>query len=137
MEKHKIQAIKYTLGGLAIGTFLAMGSAWYNNCSKNHNQVMTNHLEERVTKKVYSPLSYLEIRSKGKRIETISKKNSLTDNVILEFKLDSKRKVENMAEDSSLWGKTTLKSSHPGDEKNIDWTATNKTAQRYIAHFEK
>jgi len=137
MEKHKAQAIKLLLGGLALGTTIGIGNAWHDNHLKNNNKLNIYPSNEMGMTKVYSPLSYLEIKSKGEYIEKISQKSSLNNSLIIGFELNSKGKVERMIEDYSLFGKQEIRISSPEKDKTVDWSAINKTAQKYIAHFER
>lgn len=131
-----IKALGISVGGFAIGAAIAIGLEWgFNYKEYNNKTIMIG--EEIIKTKTYSPLSYLELIYEGGRIKEVSQRSSLTENEILRFKLNFNGNVEEMIEDSCLFGKQKLRTSSPDQNKTINWPAVNQTAQRYIAYFQR
>lgn len=126
------EAIKYALGGLAIGTIIATGMSWTGKF-----QEKSKEKKETIISRIYSPLSYLELIEEENRVKSISQKNLFNHSTILKFNLDSNGRIERIVEDSSLWGKPNYRTSSPKENETMNWKAINKTAERYISYFEK
>ena len=127
--------VRTAFAGLGILLIASLGQSTYNTYSVIPEKIRQGK-EIKMTK-IYSPLSYLEQISEGGSIKEISQKRLLTNSTIIRFKLNSDGKVEEIVQDSSLWGKPNLIYSSPEKNKTVDWSAVNKTAQNYIAYFEK
>ena len=125
------KAIYLSIAGLAFGAFVSFGilPSTYERQVPERKQIEA--------KKLYSPLSYLELTTENGRPKRIFQKSLLTDSIILGFDLNSLGKVERMIEDSSLWGKPKMRISSPEKNPGVNWRGVNQTAQSYIAYLEE
>ncbi|MFH1365559.1 MAG: hypothetical protein ABIH28_03175 [archaeon] len=134
-SKEAIKAIGIFLGTLA-GTMAVIGFLWNSNYEEYNNRIIKQGNEIRMAK-TCGPFSYLEFIIEKGEPKSISRRSSLTDNIILGFNLNSEGKVEEMVEDFSLYWKPKLRTSSPEKNKTVNWPAINQTAQGYIAYFQK
>jgi hypothetical protein len=127
------EAIKYALGGLAIGTLIATGIALEGN-SSNQKKGMNQRDYMQITK-FYKDVSYLEIVKERNRTKEVSQGNLLNDSKSLGFRFPTENKTAKRYFD--CFEKNNVESKNFKDYPLKYQERINSDVKNYIKYFKE